>query len=108
MPGIDSRAPERTETSSGRTPALPPPNTLPVCFSTTFIAARAWSQASLGILLPALTKESHTSVVMVKPGGTGQQALVISHRPAPLPPSNERTSFQVGATLATALVSENK
>src|SRR5205085_5381751 len=32
----------------------------------------------------------HTSVEMVNPGGTGNPALVISARPAPLPPS---TSF---------------
>src|SRR5438046_1507825 len=29
----------------------------------------------------------HTSVVIVRPGGTGRPALVISARPDPLPPS---------------------
>ncbi len=38
---------------------------------------------------------------MVKPGGTGKPALVISARPAPLPPSTSFiVPFAVGVTTA--------
>src|SRR6478735_6772460 len=45
----------------------------------------------------------HASVWMVKPGGTGRPALVISARPAPLPP---RSSFIL--PLPSALPSPKK
>src|SRR5262249_4146887 len=38
--------------------------------------------------LPVVMYSRHAAVWMVNPGGTGSPALVISARPAPLPPSS--------------------
>src|SRR5271169_1982384 len=86
MPGIENFAPERTLTSRGFSPL---PSFWPcrlsslardssICRSTSFDTA------------PRRMYSRQASVWMVKPGGTGRPAFVISARPAPLPP---RTSF---------------
>ena len=45
MPGIESRAPERTETSSGLTRS---PNFMPVCASIEATPARTWASSAAG------------------------------------------------------------
>ena len=45
MPGIESRAPERTETSSG---SFGSPNFLPVCFSSAAMPASIWPRSAGG------------------------------------------------------------
>ena len=50
MPGIDARAPERTETSSG---SFASPNRLPASASVFFIAARTSASSHFGSFLPA-------------------------------------------------------
>ena len=89
IPGIESLAPERTETKSGFSLS---PNFLPVCFSTSAKAAFTSSITPSGILLPELIYSMQVSVVIVKPGGTGSPAFVISARFAPFPPSKLRIS----------------
>ena len=49
MPGIDARAPERTETSSG---FLASPNFAPTSFSIFAIAARMSPSSAFGTFLP--------------------------------------------------------
>src|ERR1017187_7303976 len=84
MPGIEARAPERTETRSGFDGS---PNFLPSNFSILATAVLTSASRSFGNLPPALLNSVQTSVVMVNPGGTGTPMLVISARFAPLPPS---------------------
>ena len=90
IPGMENLAPERTETNKG---FVGSPNFLPLSFSAFFIAASVCSHIPLGNLPPAAVDALHASVVMVKPGGTGSLARVISARPAPLPPSRSRISL---------------
>ena len=81
IPGIEERAPERTETSSGLAAS---PKRLPVAASTFFSASatsRFRSSWPASFAYPALTAAS-----IVKPGGTGMPSAVISARPEPLPP----------------------
>ena len=87
IPGIDIAAPERTDTSNG---FLGSPSFLPVDFSTRASACSTCSQSPGGNLLPDAKYALHASVVIVKPGGTGSPAFVISAMPAPLPPRSER------------------
>ena len=86
MPGMENFAPERTLTSSGFSPL---PSFWP-CSSSSFLsAASIWRSTSAETPLVRMYSRQ-ASVWMVKPGGTGRPALVISARPAPLPP---RSSF---------------
>ncbi len=83
MPGMDTAAPDRTDTSSGFGPE---PKVLPVSFSrrATLLSTSCCSPA--GHLLPSLLNSSHASVEIVNPGGTGNPSELISARFAPLPP----------------------
>ena len=85
MPGIESRAPERTAKRSGLA-TLPKP--LPRIFSMRVIESAICAPISFGSALPCALNQVQTSVVMVKPGGTGRPMRVISARFAPLPPSS--------------------
>ncbi len=89
IPGIETAAPERTETSSGSLRVAQP-------------AAHGGLEGRqvLGDLLgqpsgsaPCASQARQASVVMVKPGGTGRPSLVISARFAPLPPSRSAWSL---------------
>ncbi len=86
IPGIETAAPDRTDTSSGSSLE---PKRLPVrsssrrtCSSTSGINASGSSRAAM--------YARHASVVIVKPAGTGTPICVISARPIPLPPSSSR------------------
>ena len=84
MPGMEARAPERTETSSGFFASPKPRPTS----SSTWARWRATSRSRPGgYFLPWLSKYVHTSVEIVNPGGTGKPSPAISARLAPLPPS---------------------
>jgi hypothetical protein len=87
MPGIETGAPERTETSSGRSAS---PKRAPAIFSTRARARRACATTAGEIRPPARENSAATLVAMVKPGGTGTPSRVISARLAPLPPSRSR------------------
>ena len=86
MPGIETAAPERTETSSG------------LVLSPNFLPSLLFQHGDVGCDFvhasrPAACGRScstgrSTSVVIVKPGGTGRPMLVMSARLAPLPPSS--------------------
>ena len=94
IPGIDARAPERTETSSG---ASASPKRAPTISPTRASVARTSSSSAWLSFAPAAKKPVHTSVVRVNPGGTGMPRRLISARPAPLPPSR---SFMVASPSA--------
>ena len=91
IPGIDSRAPERTETSSG---SLASPSRLPARSSSRFSAAATSSAMPSGSVRSAFMYATHASVVIVKPAGTrsAPSTRVISATLAPLPPSRSRMS----------------
>src|SRR5450756_3225406 len=82
MPGIETAAPERTDTSSGfcAEPNFLPslPSSLARCSLISFLRVSGMS--------PTLRYSGHISVEIVKPGGTGSPIFVISARPAPFPP----------------------
>ena len=85
MPGMEARAPERTESNSGSS-ALP--NCLPISASTNFTPARtsptiSWYTASRPVAVNAV----QAWVLMVKPEGTVMPRRHISAKLAPLPPS---------------------
>ena len=89
MPGMENLAPERTLTRSGSDGT---PSFLPISFS-------SLATASMNLIIDflrhfvAVFKEEVTDLGRNgEPGGTGTPALLISARPAPLPPS---TSFMV-------------
>ena len=87
IPGIENLAPLRTETSNGSAGS---PSFFPMSDSR---RARAFSIAPSisGVSEPPRSwNRLQAAVEMVNPGGTGRPALVISARPAPLPP---RVSF---------------
>ncbi len=90
IPGIETRAPERTETRSGLSGS---PKLLPVSASTFFSAARSSASSARGSFMPARVYSAQTSVVIVKPGGTGIPMFDISARPAPFPPSSSFISL---------------
>ena len=85
MPGMEARAPERTDSNNGLEAS---PNfefiRLSMC-----LTARSTSpfKSSTTSSLPLSKYSLQTSVVMVKPGGTGTPIKFISARLAPLPPS---------------------
>ena len=84
MPGIDALAPERTETKQGFSLS---PNLVPIIFSIFLIpSSTSVLISSTTFLLPNSLYSVHTSVVIVKPGGTGTPIKFISARFAPLPP----------------------
>ena len=82
MPGIETAAPERTETSSGFDVS---PKARFVSFSSVATLRFTSSIRPAGSLPDALYA-AHCSVVMVKPGGTGRPIELMSARFAPLPP----------------------
>ena len=85
MPGIDARAPERTDSSSGSA-ALP--KRLPISFSTKATPSRTSASISFSAAaLPCSVNTVQASVLMVKPEGTVMPSRHISARLAPLPPS---------------------
>ena len=96
MPGIDSRAPERTDTSSGSSWS---PSRLPVCSSRRASASATWSAIPSGSAWSARMYSTHASVVIVNPDGTrsGPSTRVISATLAPLPPSSSRMSLEPSA-----------
>ena len=87
IPGIDTAAPERTETSSG---SWGSPNRLPAFSSSRSTWPRTSSSSPSGIRLPACMYARQASVVIVNPAGTGRPSRVISASPIPFPPSNSR------------------
>ena len=87
IPGMLMAAPERTETSSG---SFGSPSFFLAVRSTVASAFSTWSQRPVGSFFFEAKYALQAAVVMVKPGGTGSFALVISARPAPLPPSRSR------------------
>ena len=87
MPGIEARAPERTDTSSGLSGS---PNFLTTTRSIFSSAASVSRFTASGNFPPAALNCAQTPVEIVKPGGTGTPSRVISARFAPFPPS---TSF---------------
>src|SRR5881409_892798 len=86
IPGIESLAPERTETSSGcsESPNFRPP------FTSTADRASSTCFHIPGGKRPVRVNALKAFVVIVKPGGTGRPSRVISARPAPLPPRRSR------------------
>ncbi len=87
IPGIETAAPERTETSSGSSGS---PSFLPARSSS---AARCFSISSArpaGNDFALRMYSTHAAVVMVNPAGTGIPSAVISASPAPFPPRSSR------------------
>ena len=89
IPGIEKRAPERTETSSGSSDW---PSFLPMAFSSDSRCSDTSASISAGCL-PLCRYALHASVVMTNPGGTGSPRFVISARLAPLPPNKSFRSL---------------
>ena len=85
MPGIETTAPDRTETSRGFSGSA---KRLPAEDSRSRIEATTWSIRPSGSSPPFARYALHASVVIVNPGGTGSPNEVISASPAPLPPSS--------------------
>ena len=84
MPGIETAAPDRTETSSG---LVLSPNFLPCLLLEQRDVLVDLVHQSVGKTAAGLVvRFAHVSVVIVKPGGTGSPIEVISARLAPLPP----------------------
>ena len=82
IPGIETRPPLRTDTSSGFSAS---PKRRPVA-SSSCVMARSTSSRSPSGALPSFMYASHIWQAMVNPGGTGIPRLVISARLAPFPP----------------------
>ena len=84
IPGIEARAPERTETSKGFSTS---PN---LDFISSSTPAMAFSTSALSRAttssFPFSKYSLQTSVVIVKPGGTGTPIKFISAKLAPFPP----------------------
>jgi hypothetical protein len=91
IPGMENLAPDLTESRIG---TGPPPKRRPVFSSSRAIAASTSTHRSSGTW-PALIVSRQTSVVMVKPGGTGRPSEVIRASPAPFPPSRSRSEPSV-------------
>ncbi len=91
IPGIESRAPERTETSSGSAGS---PSRRPAWVSRRARASSTWASRPGGGTCPARMYATHASVVIVKPAGTrsAPRMRVISATLAPFPPSSVRIS----------------
>ena len=87
IPGIETAAPERTETSSGSSSE---PKRLPVRSSSRRTCSSTSSSRPVGQLAARAMDARHASVVIVNPAGTGTPICVISASPMPLPPSSSR------------------
>ena len=84
IPGIETRAPERTESRSG---FVLSPNLAPKISSVFFTPASTSAfKSSIVFSSPSLFHSAQTSVVIVNPAGTGTPIRFISARFAPLPP----------------------
>jgi hypothetical protein len=96
IPGIDSRAPLRTDTSSGSSSS---PSRLPVCSWSRSSAFWTCSAMPSGSSWPAFMYATQASVVIVNPAGTrsAPSTRVISATFAPLPPSSSRMSLEPSA-----------
>ena len=86
MPGIETTAPERTETSSGFSL---PPSLRPVRSSKRLRPSAICSFSPSGHSPLLLLVSMLAVVVTVKPSGTGTPSRIISATPAPLPPSSD-------------------
>ena len=87
IPGIETAAPERTETSSGS--SVSPKRFAALSSSEAMCSATSASSPS-GSAPFEVMYARQASVVIVKPAGTGTPSTVISASPIPLPPSNSR------------------
>ena len=96
IPGIETAAPLRTETSSGAaaSPRLPAAALLERRERGVDLLLQPSGQAP-----PECIACTQAAVVIVKPSGTGRPSRVISASPAPLPPSS---SFGTSAASAKA------
>ena len=94
MPGMEARAPERTETRRGRAGS---PSLRPTAASRRASAASTCSQSPAGCLRPPAEYAAQASVVIVKPGGTVTPRFVISASSQPLPPSRCRSALDPSA-----------
>ena len=88
MPGIENFAPERHETNKR------------ILRIAEFLASRFFDHVSMRLIpaahipagnFPSFWNSLHASVVIVKNGGTGTPARVISSNPAPFPPTKPFT-----------------
>ena len=86
IPGIETAAPDRTETSSGSSLE---PKRLPVVSSSLRTCSSTSSASPSGSSRAAMNAR-HASVVIVNPAGTDTPIRVISASPIPLPPSSSR------------------
>ena len=77
IPGIETAAPERTETMSGR---RGDPNPRPVAFSSSAIPSASRPLAQSGSCRSPSKYSSQTSTGRAKPGGTGIPISAISAR----------------------------
>jgi hypothetical protein len=102
IPGIDSRAPDRTDTSNGSSGS---PSRLPARSSSSASAASTCSSSPSGNP-PARMYSTHASVVIVNPAGTrsAPRIRVISATLAPLPPSSSRISREPSENSYTHLL----
>ena len=82
MPGIDTAAPERTETSNGRGPL---PNVPPLAASNQAMPAASSSPKVAG-KLPVSRNAVQARVVMTNAGGTGRPRLRMRAMDQALPP----------------------
>ena len=89
IPGIETTAPERTETRSG---ACASPRPRPTRCSNASSASSISSARPSGQTPFAREASMQASVVTVKPSVTGMPSESISARPAPFPPSRLRMS----------------
>ena len=87
IPGIETGAPERTETSSGRAGSPNPRSASP---SSVESAASISARRSSGISPPSSCWSAQAGVAMVNPGGTGRSSVYMLASPDPLPPSRSR------------------
>ena len=86
IPGIETTAPDRTETSKGRSAA---PSRRPVRSSSRASPSAICSANPSGQEPPAAIASTQATVVTVKASGTGTPIRRISATPAPLPPNND-------------------
>jgi hypothetical protein len=87
IPGIETAAPERTDTSSGFDAS---PKPFPVRSSSAAMCLSTSSSSPTGGSPPPARYARHASVVIVNPSGTGTPRAVISARPIPFPPRRSR------------------
>jgi len=92
IPGIDTAAPDRTETNKRdwcepKRGGGPTGSASASADSMAEMPSMISAQTSSGTAPPASRKSLHTVVATVKPGGTFTPMLAISQSPAPFPPS---------------------